>query len=209
MIHVQELQYTYPNQKTITFPNFSCEASQVMLVTGQSGVGKTTLLHLLSGLLVAESGQIRIDATEITQLSPKQMDAYRGQYIGVVLQQNYFIEALTVLENLEMGGYMATSHKQTQKAKALLTDLGLASQEHKYPHQLSVGQQQRLSIARAFMNSPKVVLADEPTSSLDDDNAFIVADMLAHIAKNHQTALIVVTHDSRLKQRFNHQIALV
>lgn len=209
MIQISQLQYSYPNQKSIQFPDFNCQASQVMLVTGNSGVGKTTLLHLLSGLLTPEQGKIQIDDVDITQFTAKQMDVFRGQHIGVVLQQNHFIEAFTVLENVEMASYVAIGQKQKEKAKSLLLHLGLEAQLHKYPNQLSVGQQQRLSIARALINNPKVILADEPTSSLDDANAMLVADLLEQLAQEYQTALIVVTHDSRLKQRFNHQIQLV
>ena len=126
----------------------------------------------------------------------------------MVLQQSYFVASLNVLENVALASWLATGKKATAKAKQLLEQLGLKEQLHKLPSQLSVGQQQRVSIARALINEPKLLLADEPTSSLDDENAIIVADMLSGLAKQYGTALIIVTHDQRLKERFSNQITL-
>lgn len=208
MIATQNIQFKYPNNRPFQFPNFVCNASEVVVITGNSGVGKTTLLHLLGGLLPPESGVISIDDQNINELSPRKLDAFRGQYIGIVLQQNYFIESLSVLENVELASWLATGKKVTEKAKEILNHLGLENQMHKLPSQLSVGQQQRVSIARALVNNPKVILADEPTSSLDDENTLIVANLLETIARDFQTAMVIVTHDSRLKNKFHNQISL-
>ncbi|MFC7773717.1 ABC transporter ATP-binding protein [Flavobacterium sp. GCM10027622] len=208
MIVTKNLSFSYKNEIRFEFPDIVCNASESVLITGNSGVGKTTLLHLLGGLLRPESGEILFDNVNINPLSEKQLDAFRGKNIGIVLQQNHFVESISVLENVMLASWLATGKKEKEKAKSLLAHLHLEKQVHKLPSQLSVGQQQRVSIARALINNPKALLADEPTSSLDDANTFKVADLLENLAKEYNTALIIVTHDSRLKQRFTNQIAL-
>lgn len=208
MISTLNLKFSYGNKVQFQFPDISCQASNVLLITGASGVGKTTLLHLLSGLLKPSDGQVVIDESNLTNLSDAKLDAFRGQNIGIVLQQNHFVESFTVLENVVLASWLASGKHATENATAILTQLGLENQMKKFPSQLSVGQQQRVSIARALINNPKVILADEPTSSLDDENTIIVADLLQNIAKDFKTALIIVTHDSRLKNRFSNQITL-
>ena len=190
------------------FPDFSCDALKTVLITGNSGVGKTTLLHLLAGMLRPTSGEILIDGNDIGLLSNKSLDKFRGRNIGIVLQQNHFVESLTVIENVILASWLVDGKKKTEEAKKILEYLDLAGQIHKLPSQLSVGQQQRVSIARALINKPKLVLADEPTSSLDDANTQKVANLLEKLAQEYQAALVIVTHDSRLKERFMNQISL-
>ncbi|WP_163444856.1 ABC transporter ATP-binding protein [Flavobacterium columnare] len=209
MIQIKQLQYSYANDKILLFPDFTCLESQVLLLTGSSGIGKTTLLHLLGGMLLPQSGEIIINGCALQSLNERERDHFRGKYIGVVLQQNYFIESLNVLENVLMASYLGKGKTRIIKAKEILTHLGLEDYLYKKTYQLSVGEQQRLSIARALINEPKVILADEPTSSLDDENVVIVAKLLENIAKEYKTAMVVVTHDSRLKERFVNQIQLV
>ncbi|WP_313803584.1 ABC transporter ATP-binding protein [Flavobacterium sp.] len=208
MIQTQKVTFSYNSKTTFQFPDISCNEGEVCLITGGSGKGKTTLLHLLGGLLRAESGEVVINNANIEQLSERKLDHFRGKNIGLVLQENHFIEAFTVLENVMLASWLGTGKQAREKAKSLLEHLDLQEQLHKLPSQLSVGQQQRVSIARALINEPKVVLADEPTSSLDDENAFKVADLLEKISAEYKTALVIVTHDSRLKERFTNQISL-
>jgi ABC-type lipoprotein export system ATPase subunit len=190
-------------------PDLFCQAGSTILVTGNSGKGKTTYLHILAGLLKPKSGEIVIDNKEITHLKGSKADKFRGKNIGVVFQKSHFIASLSVLENLEMASWLATGKKHKIRAKELLEKLDIAEQAHKLPSQLSVGQQQRVSIARALMNEPKVLLADEPTSSLDDKNADNVIELLESLSKEYKTALIIVTHDNRIKQKFTNQITMV
>lgn len=208
MIAVKNLTFSYSQNSVFQFPDFSCNASKTLLVTGNSGVGKTTLLHLMAGMLRPLSGEILFDGMNIESLSNRALDKFRGENIGVVLQQNHFVESLSVLENVILASWLAKGERKTEEAKAILEHLDLALHFHKLPSQLSIGQQQRVSIARALINQPKLVLADEPTSSLDDDNTQKVADLLKNLAKEYQTALVIVTHDSRLKERFANQISL-
>lgn len=208
MIVVSELTFSYDKSKKFSFPAMTCQASEGLLITGASGKGKTTLLHLLSGLLQPDSGEVIINNQKINLLSEAKKDKFRGKHIGLILQKSYFVGAISVLENVEIASWLVTGHKNTNKAKDLLQKLGLADHIHKLPAELSVGQQQRVNIARALINEPKVILADEPTSSLDDENAAVVAQLLKDLAQEYQAALLVVTHDQRLKDLFVHQIEL-
>ncbi len=208
MISTKDVRFSYGKGTEFNFPDITTQRGETLLITGGSGKGKTTLLHLLGGLLKPQSGEVRIEETNIATLSDKKLDRFRGKNIGLVLQQSYFVESLSVEENVVLASWLATGKQAVQKACQLLEQLGLKEQAHKLPSQLSIGQQQRVSIARALINEPKLLLADEPTSSLDDENAFIVADMLSGLAKQYGTALIIVTHDQRLKDRFSNQITL-
>ncbi|SEP96820.1 ABC transporter ATP-binding protein [Flavobacterium urocaniciphilum] len=209
MISTKNITFSYNKDQTFIMPDLYCEAGSTILVTGNSGKGKTTYLHILAGLLQPKSGEIHIDKKEITHLKGSKADKFRGKNIGVVFQKSHFIASLSVLENLEMASWLATGKKHKARAKELLQKLDISEQAHKLPSQLSVGQQQRVSIARALMNEPKVLLADEPTSSLDDKNADNVIELLENLSKEYKTALIIVTHDSRIKQKFTNQITMV
>jgi len=208
MIQSKNVTFTYNSTTSFEFPNINCEVADALLITGISGKGKTTLLHLLGGLLRPKSGTISIQETNIASLSEKDLDQFRGKNIGLVLQQSHFIAALNVLENVVLASWLATGKKATNKAISLLKELDLEDQMYKLPSNLSVGQQQRVSIARALINEPKLLLADEPTSSLDDENATKVADLLAHLSKEYKASLIIVTHDYRLKSKFSNQLNL-
>ena len=135
----------------------------------------------------------------LTSLS-KTLDNYKQKEVANIK---------SVLENLEMASWLATGKKHTKRAKELLNKLDILEQAHKQPSQLSVGQQQRVSIARALINEPKVLLADEPTSSLDDKNADNVMELLETLSKEYKAALIIVTHDNRIKAKFTNQITMV
>jgi lipoprotein-releasing system ATP-binding protein len=208
MISTKNLRFSYGKGTDFNFPDITAPHGESLLITGGSGKGKTTLLHLLGGLQRPQSGDVIIDDTNIATLSEKNLDRFRGKNIGLVLQQSYFVASLSVLENVVLASWLANGKQATDKAKLLLEQLGLKDQIHKQPSQLSIGQQQRVSIARALINEPKLLLADEPTSSLDDENALTVADMLSGLAKQFGTALVIVTHDRRLKDRFLNQISL-
>ena len=161
MIYTENLSFQYQNNKIFKFPDLSCKPKETLLVTGNSGVGKTTLLHLLCGLLPPKTGKIVIDETDISTLNDKKLDQFRGKNCSIILQKSYFVASLNVLENLELTSCLACSKKNTALAKELLNELGLSSFLHKKTDELSVGQQQRVSIARALINQPKVIFADE------------------------------------------------
>lgn len=209
MISTKNITFSYNKDQNFIMPDLFCQAGSTILVTGNSGKGKTTYLHILAGLLKPKSGEIFIDNNEITHLKGSKADKFRGKNIGVVFQKSHFIASLSVLENLEMASWLATGKKHTKRAKELLNKLDILEQAHKQPSQLSVGQQQRVSIARSLINEPKVLLADEPTSSLDDKNADNVIELLETLSKEYKAALIIVTHDNRIKAKFTNQITMV
>lgn len=208
MLQTKDLTFQYNKDKIFNFSDISCNAREIVLITGNSGVGKTTLLHLISGLQKPKNGSIMIDSIDVAKLNATKLDQFRGKNIGLILQSNYFVNSLNVLENLELSSWLASSKKQTNYAKEILSELGLSSYFFKKTYELSVGQQQRVSIARAIINKPKIILADEPTSSLDDQNTEIVFNLLTQLAQNQKAALVIVTHDSRLKSKISNQIQL-
>ena len=137
------------------------------------------------------------------------MDKFRGQNIGIIFQQAHFVASLSTIENLLLSAYLSGRKKDTGKARKLLSQLNITGQANKKPAQLSQGQLQRAAIARALMNNPALVLADEPTSSLDDENCHKVALLLQEQAAIANAALVIVTHDQRLKQVFHRKIELL
>ncbi|WP_343304592.1 ATP-binding cassette domain-containing protein [Chitinophaga niabensis] len=200
MLYTRNLAYAYPNGRTLRFPDLECTEGNVLLITGGSGVGKTTLLHLLAGLLKPSGGEVQVAGTAIQSLKPGAMDAFRGKHIGIIYQQSHFIAALSVQENLLLAG--------KDRLMEISQKLGIQSLLHKKPAQLSQGEQQRASITRALIQSPQLLLADEPTASLDDENCIAVAKLLAAQAAEQKAALLIVTHDNRLKQLFANHITL-
>jgi len=182
----------------MAFPDISVAAGDSLLVLGKSGSGKTTLLNLLAGLRRPESGVIKIAGKDLAKLSDAEMDAFRGKEIGIVFQKPHLLAVLNVQENLQMAQYF--SKKKDQKIDHLLSELGLSAKANSSVLNLSEGEAQRVSIARALVNSPKLILADEPTSSLDDENTQKVVSLLQNQAKKINAALIIVTHDQRVKQ---------
>lgn len=209
MISTSGITFSYSKDQLFHMPDLYCEAGSTILITGDSGKGKTTYLHILAGLLKPKAGEILIDKVNMVTLSESKSDKFRGKNIGLVLQKSHFVASLTVLENLEMASWLATGKKNATRAKELLEKLDIANQANKLPNQLSIGQQQRVSIARALMNGPKVLLADEPTSSLDDKNAEKVIQLLTDLSKEYKAALVIVTHDARIKEKFTNKITMV
>jgi ABC-type lipoprotein export system ATPase subunit len=170
MLSVQNLSFSYQSNKSFNFPDLHATINEPTLILGNSGKGKTTLLHLLGLLLKPESGSVVINDTELTGLSVKETTQFRAENIGIIFQQPHFISSLNVLDNLLVANYLGDKKLQKDKAKSLATELGFEELLNKRINRLSGGEQQRVGIARALMNNPKVVLADEPTSNLDDDN---------------------------------------
>jgi len=190
------------------FPDIHLKAEEDLLILGKSGIGKTTLLHLLAGLLKPVDGNLSIQDTDINTLSASKLDAFRGQNIGLVFQKNYAIQSLSVFENLKARLFFSKQPIKKTAVDGLLNDLGLFDHKHSRPKELSEGQLQRLGIAMSVVHQPKVILADEPTSSLDDDNCNIVIELLKTQAQNNKANLIVITHDHRVKPFFQNSILL-
>jgi putative ABC transport system ATP-binding protein len=208
MITTHQLKYTYSGGSTLKFPDIKCAAQDVMLILGTSGIGKTTLLHLLGGILTTQEGIVNIEGTEINKLKGSELDAFRGKNIGIIFQQNHFVHALTVIENVMLASSMAGNKADRSAAQRLLEQLNIGHKADKRIKDLSQGEKQRVAIARAIINKPKLILADEPTSALDDVNCQTVLALLEDQAKAAGAALIIVTHDTRLKDKIDHRVIL-
>ncbi len=202
MIEVKNLSYTYPEGKKIEFGDFNAGRGEHCLLLGESGCGKTTLLHLVGGLLRGASGSIKVSNTDLVSLSESDLDKFRKQHLGFIFQKNHLITALNVEQNLLL------AKNEHSRVTELLTSLNLNPVRSKRVTTLSHGQAQRVAIARALMNKPEVILADEPTSALDDKNCEAVIDLLLSVAKENQSTLVIATHDSRLKSKIQRQIKL-
>lgn len=208
MIQTSSLQFQYSSEQKFSFPDINCEQGSHWLVLGQSGCGKTTLLHLLGGLLRPHAGQVIVQNEDITKLGEGTLDHFRGQHIGIVFQQSHLIKALTVEENLLTAQYLAGAKQDKDKIKTILEKLNLGDKLTSKPQNLSLGEQQRVAIARALINDPVLILADEPTSSLDDNNCKEVVELLLEQSKTFNATLLIVTHDSRLRALFDNQLLL-
>ena len=207
MIKTESLKFSYDGEKYFDFPDINLDSSENLLIIGNSGIGKTTLLHLLAGILKPESGSINISGTDISKFSDTELDKFRGDNIGIVFQKPHFISSLTINENLKLAQYLSPS-KTSGDAKKILESLNIKDKYQQKPNQLSEGERQRASIALALINSPSLILADEPTSSLDDFNCDNVIKLLKKQAKDHRAQLIVITHDARLKKHFKNNLNL-
>jgi len=208
MIKTQDLAYTYSGGPSFRFPAIECSPEEQLLILGQSGVGKSTLLHLVGGLMKPTAGHIWIGDSDITTLDGKQMDQYRGNNIGIIFQQNHFVAALSVIDNLQLAQSLSGNTVDKARCQALLDRLNIGRKATKNTNALSQGEKQRVAIARAMVNKPKLILADEPTSALDDDNCQEVIHLLREQAADEKAALIIVTHDGRLKEVVPQQIEL-
>ena len=207
MIKTKGVEFNYDNQVFFKFQDINLKSSENLLIIGSSGIGKTTLLHLLAGLLESSSGSIKLFEKELSDLSSYQLDRFRKNNIGIVFQRPHFVNSLTVKENLELAQYIANK-KDSNRIENILKNLNILNKSDKKTNQLSQGEKQRASIALAIVNSPKLILADEPTSSLDDINCDNVIKLLKKQATDFGAQLIVITHDSRLKKHFKNSIEL-
>ena len=207
MIKTRGIKFDYNNQVFFEFPDIEIKTRENLLIIGNSGIGKTTLLHLLAGLLESKSGSIELFGKEISNLNSYQLDTFRGENIGIVFQRSHFVNSLTVKENLELAQFIANK-KDNDRINNILKSLGILDKSDKKTNQLSQGEKQRASIALAIVNSPKLILADEPTSSLDDENCDRVIKLLKKQASEFNAQLIVITHDNRLKKHFKKSIKL-
>ena len=173
---------------------------------GPSGSGKTTLLHILAGIMRPTSGDITIDG-EAVYLPTTRDDRWRARRIGMVPQKLHLLASLSALDNVRLAQYLVGSGTHAT-ARTLLIDLGLEARLYARPEHLSVGEQQRVAIARAVVNKPRLLLADEPTSNLDDANAEQAVDLLFEAARMTGALLVVATHDARIRERFVRQVHL-
>ena len=209
-IELKQLQFFYPTipeKLVLNIDNWQLNLSQSCFLHADSGSGKSTLLNIISGLYLPSSGSVQVLGEALEKMSQRQRDQFRANNIGYVFQQFNLINYLDAVDNIQLANHFSNSvilKNARLRASELLEQLGIPSKDWVRPvHQLSVGQQQRIGIARALINKPKLLLADEPTSSLDENAKNNFMTLLHSICKQSETSLLFVSHDSSLKKHFN------
>ncbi|WP_348767855.1 ABC transporter ATP-binding protein [uncultured Salinisphaera sp.] len=208
MLCIRDLEHCYTDVPVVRLQRLDVAAGEQLAILGPSGSGKSTLLHLLAGVLTPTRGDIRVCDQSLAAMRESARDRFRGRHIGLVYQSLHLIAALSVADNLALARYLAGLTPDAARIDETLERVGLAAFKGSYPAQLSQGQRQRVALARALVNEPRLILADEPTSSLDDANAERVATLLIERARAAGAALVVTTHDHRLADRFERRLVL-
>ncbi|WP_373523513.1 ABC transporter ATP-binding protein [Aquiflexum sp.] len=206
MLQAKNIEFHYNSDLKFQIPEINLKSGEQLLIIGKSGSGKTTILNILGGLLKPLSGEVIIDETSVYSLTGGKLDKFRGKNIGIIFQKPHILAALNVEENLKLANFFAG--EKSDLIQPLLKELGIYEKRKANVNTLSEGEAQRVSIARALVNNPKVILADEPTASLDDENASIVVKLLKQQAEKYNAALIIVTHDQRVKDLIFNQITI-
>jgi len=206
MLRIKDLKKSYTNSSNeifnvIDIESFETGSAQQIAISGDSGCGKTTFLNLISGIIRPDSGEIFINETDITKLSESRTDRFRAENIGYIFQTFNLLQGYTALENVMIGMMFSGSPDKNISKKALDT-VGLSDKLNNKPSELSVGEQQRVSVARAIVNSPGLILADEPTANLDIENSTKVIHLIKEICTDNKISLITVTHDPLIIDHF-------
>jgi lipoprotein-releasing system ATP-binding protein len=191
--------------------NLEAEAGTTVVVTGESGCGKSTLLNLVGGLDFPTSGSITVGGREIGGLSEDDLSGYRNAYIGFIFQFHFLLKDFTALENVVIPGMVGGASFRSLRAKGerLLADVGLSRRQDAYPQELSGGERQRVAVARALMNDPLLILADEPTGNLDEKNSGVVQEILFELVEKQGRTMILVTHDKSVAAKADIRFTLV
>lgn len=189
-------------------PGFELAAGEQAALEGTSGSGKSTLLHVISGIMRPDSGRVEVAGVDITRLPESRRDRLRADTLGLVFQQFNLLPGFTALENVLVAMSFGSGRPDRVRAEKLLDAVGLGHRLHHKPAELSIGQQQRVAVARALANRPAVILADEPTASVDAAHQQQVVDLLTNTCTEHGVALLVVTHDPHVASQFPRRLAL-
>ena len=208
MLQSQSINFSYDGTHQFCFPDIQLSRGEKLLILGDSGVGKTTLIQILAGLLRPSSGLLELNGVQFHNLPSKELDKFRGKHIGIVFQRPYFVNNISILNNLLLSLFLSNSKTDKKRAVELLEEVGLLNKINSKPNDLSQGEQQRAAIALAVVKNPSVILADEPTSSLDDANCKKITSLLKEQAASTNAQLIIITHDQRLKSQFDKSITL-
>jgi putative ABC transport system ATP-binding protein len=208
MFSLEGIEHRYGGTPVLRVESWRVAPGEHWLVAGASGSGKTTLLHILAGLTTPTTGTVIGDGTDLASLRGSTLDRWRGRTVGLVPQRLHLVGALNVTDNLRLAQYLAGLPDDPVRVRALLEAVLVADLAHRYPRELSQGQAQRVAIARAVVNRPALVLADEPTANLDDAHAAGALELLRAQAIAVNAALIVASHDARVRPLLPHTRAL-
>ena len=207
IVSVKSLEKTYKSEgESLTILkdlNLEIEKGKKSTIVGESGSGKSTFLNIIGGLDNATSGSVRCGDYELSNLDEKKLSDYRSHFLGLIFQFHYLLKDFTALENTFLPSIMAGTPKKEaiEKARALLSDVGLEKRLSHLPGQLSGGERQRVAVARSLMNDPQLILADEPTGNLDPQNALMIGDLLFSMVDKYKKTLLLVTHDMNLSKK--------
>ena len=187
----------------IDIESYDVEVGEQLAMVGRSGCGKTTLLHVIAGLSRPDSGRVMIDGWDVTRLTEAESDQFRAEKVGYVFQTFNLLAGFSALENVLLGMTFAGKRSSRSRARQLLDRVGLDHRTTHKPSMLSVGEQQRVSVARALANNPKLLLADEPTANIDSANQQQVIDLLRQTCREENVALLIVTHSPEVADQFD------
>ena len=201
MIHTRGLQYGYPKGLTLRFADVTVAQGGVLLLSGPSGCGKSTWLSLVAALVAPSDGALVVADQSLVALKSTAADAWRARNVGFLPQKLHLSAALSVQQNLALAYWAARLPEDVSAMRSALESLGVWQLAHRKPSQLSGGQAQRVALARAVLLKPRVLLADEPTASLDDEAAADAVDLLVQTAQQQGSTLVIATHDARVAQR--------
>ena len=207
ILTVKNLEKTYKTDiETLTVLknlNFEAIEGSKTAIVGESGSGKSTLLNIIGSIDTATGGTVQAGTWNLTSLSEREKSEYRSSFLGLVFQFHYLLKDFTALENVFMPAFMAGVPRKTaeEKARALLEDVGLSKRISHLPSELSGGERQRVAVARALINDPPLILADEPTGNLDPANAVLISELLFSMADKYKKTLILVTHDLKIAEK--------
>ena len=207
ILTVKNLEKTYKTDiETLTVLknlNFEAVEGSKTAIVGESGSGKSTLLNIIGSIDTATGGTVQAGTWNLTSLSEREKSEYRSSFLGLVFQFHYLLKDFTALENVFMPAFMAGVPRKTaeEKARALLEDVGLSKRISHLPSELSGGERQRVAVARALINDPPLILADEPTGNLDPANAVLISELLFSMADKYKKTLILVTHDLKIAEK--------
>ena len=202
MLTCENISFDIDGQNLLSNINLNLKNQKDLLITGPSGIGKTTLLSILCGLQKPTNGSIIYNDIDLYSLAENEVDNFRGKNLGIVFQNFNLINSFTVKQNLEIATN-AIGNKSSDQYFNLLDRIGLADKSHIKVANLSIGEKQRLAVARAFVGEPQWIFCDEPTSSLDDKNANIIANLIKEESSRCKASLVLITHDSRIQTLIN------
>ena len=202
MLTCENISFDVDGHNLFSNINLNLKSQKDLLITGPSGIGKTTLLSILCGLQKPTNGSIIYNDIDLYNLAENEVDNFRGKNLGIVFQNFNLINSFTVKQNLEIAAN-AIGTKSSDQYFNLLDRVGLADKSHKKVANLSIGEKQRLAVARAFVGEPQWIFCDEPTSSLDDKNANIIANLIKEESSRCKASLVLITHDSRIQTLIN------
>lgn len=213
MLSLRDVRKSFvePSGKTLPIldvPKFDLARGEQMVLLGRSGCGKTTLLHVIAGITRADSGTIQLDGVELTRLSEPARDRLRAARMGYVFQTFNLLPAFTALENVMLGMTFAKGRRDATRAKHLLGRVGLADRATHKPKAMSVGEQQRVAVARALANRPALLLADEPTANIDPSNQQMIVDLIRETCREENIGLLMVTHSMEVANQFERSVRL-